>query len=86
MTKTIEYIIRTRDENGNIINETDYSQECDIPNADEMNIDSIEGLLQDVDKIEKAVISSRKNAEKKFVESIIASEENKKKRKSGSNT
>lgn len=80
MAKTIEHIIRTKDENGNVINEIEYSEECDIPSAEEVNIDSIEGLLQDVDKIEKAVISSRKNAEKKFVESIIASEEIKKKR------
>ncbi len=77
MAKTIEYIIRTKDENGNVLNETEYSQECDFPTVDEINIDSIEGFLNDFDKIEKAVISSRRNAEKKFVEAIIASEEKK---------
>lgn len=78
MARTIEYVIRTKDENGNVISETEYSQECDIPTADEINIDSIEGFLNDFDKIESAVMSSRKNAEKKFIEAIIASEDKKK--------
>ena len=68
---TVEYTIAIKDENGNILSETKYSKECDIPTKDEIDRHTYEGLLNDVDKLEKAVIGTRTEAEKEFVASIL---------------
>ena len=69
--RTVEYTIAVKDENGNILSETKYSKECDIPTKDEIDRHTYEGLLNDVDKLEKAVIGTRTEAEKEFVASIL---------------
>lgn len=69
--RTVEYTIAVKDENGSIISETKYSKECDIPTKDEIDRHTYNGLLRDVDKIEKAVIGTRTEAEKEFVASIL---------------
>ena len=41
----------------------------------------MKGLLTDIDKYEKALISTRKEAEKEFAEAVFASDDVKKKAK-----
>lgn len=77
--RTVEYTISVKDENGNIISETRYSKECDIPTKDEIDRHTYMGLLKDVDKIEKAVIGTRTEAEKEFVASILREDDDIKK-------
>lgn len=77
--RTVEYTIAVKDENGNIISETRYSKECDIPTKDEIDRHTYMGLLKDVDKIEKAVIGTRTEAEKEFVASILREDDDIKK-------
>ncbi len=78
--RTVEYTIAIKDENGNILSETKYSKECDIPLKDEIDRHTYEGLLNDVDKLEKAVIGTRTEAEKEFVASILQEDDEIKKK------
>jgi hypothetical protein len=78
--RTVEYTIAIKDENGNILSETKYSKECDIPLKNEVDRHTYEGLLNDVDKLEKAVIGTRSEAEKEFVASILQEDDEIKKK------
>ena len=69
--RTVEYTIAVKDENGKVLSATKYEKECDIPTKDEIDRHTYNGLLRDVDKIEKAVIGTRTEAEKEFVQSIL---------------
>ena len=69
--RTVEYTIAVKDENGNILSETKYSKECDIPTKDEIDRHTYNGLLNDVDKIEKALIGTRTEAEKAAVAAFL---------------
>lgn len=69
--RKVKYTIEIEDENGNTLSRTEYSKECDIPLKDEIDRHTYEGLLNDVDKLEKAVIGTRTEAEKEFVASIL---------------
>ena len=69
--RTVEYTIAIKDENGNILSETKYSKECDIPLKDEIDRHTYNGLLNDVDKIEKALIGTRTEAEKAAVAAFL---------------
>ena len=69
--RKVEYTIAIKDENGNIISETKYSKECDIPTKDEIDRHTYHGLLTDVDKIEKALVGTRTEAEKAAMASFL---------------
>ena len=69
--RTVEYTIAVKDENGKVLSATKYEKECDIPTKDEIDRHTYNGLLRDVDKIEKAVIGTRTEAEKEFVASLL---------------
>ena len=80
--RKVKYTIEIEDENGNTLSRTEYSKECDIPLKNEVDRHTYEGLLNDVDKLEKAVIGTRSEAEKEFVASILQEDDEiKKKRK-----
>ena len=76
--RTVEYTIAVKDENGNVISETKYSKECDIPTKDEIDRHTYLGLLNDVDKIEKALVGTRTEAEKAAMASFLKETDNKK--------
>lgn len=76
--RTVEYTIAVKDECGNVISETKYSKECDIPTKDEIDRHTYNGLLKDVDKIEKALIGTRTEAEKEAMASFLKETETKK--------
>lgn len=80
--RTVEYTIAVKDESGNVISETKYSKECDIPTKDEIDRHTYNGLLKDVDKIEKALIGTRTEAEKEAMASFLKETETKKNSKS----
>ena len=69
--RKVKYTIEIEDENGKVLSATKYEKECDIPTKDEIDRHTYIGLLKDVDKIEKAVIGTRTEAEKEFVASIL---------------
>jgi len=69
--RTVEYTIAVKDENGNVISETKYSKKCDIPTKDEIDRHTYFGLLTDVDKIEKALVGTRTEAEKAAMASFL---------------
>ena len=69
--RKVKYTIEIEDESGKTLSRTEYSKECDIPLKDEIDRHTYIGLLKDVDKIEKAVIGTRTEAEKEFVASIL---------------
>lgn len=69
--RKVRYTIEIEDENGNIISETKYSKECDIPTKDEIDRHTYHGLLTDVDKIEKALVGTRTEAEKAAMASFL---------------
>ena len=76
--RTVRYTIAIEDENGNILSETNYSRECDIPTKDEIDRHTYLGLLNDVDKIEKALVGTRTEAEKAAMASFLKETDNKK--------
>ena len=76
--RKVEYTIAIKDENGNIISETKYSKECDIPTKDEIDRHTYHGLLTDVDKIEKALVGTRTEAEKAAMASFLKETDSKK--------
>lgn len=69
--RKVRYTIAIEDENGNILSETNYSKECDIPTRDEIDRHTYNGLLRDVDKIEKALVGTRTEAEKAAMSSLL---------------
>lgn len=69
--RKVRYTIAIEDENGNILSETSYSKECDIPTRDEIDRHTYNGLLRDVDKIEKALVGTRTEAEKEAMSSLL---------------
>jgi hypothetical protein len=69
--RKVKYTIEIEDENGNTLSRTEYSKECDIPLKDEIDRHTYDGLRDDLDKLEKAVIGTRTGAEKEFVTSIL---------------
>lgn len=69
--RKVRYTIAIEDENGNILSETNYSKECDIPTRDEIDRHTYNGLLRDVDKIEKALVGTRTEAEKVAMSSLL---------------
>ena len=69
--RKVKYTIEIEDESGKTLSRTEYSKECDIPLKDEIDRHTYNGLLKDVDKIEKAVIGTRSEAEKEFMTSIL---------------
>ena len=80
--RKVRYTIEIEDENGNTLSRTEYSKECDIPLKDEIDRHTYNGLLNDVDKIEKALIGTRTEAEKAAVAAFLEeSDEIKKKSK-----
>ena len=76
--RTVEYTIAVKDENGNVISETKYSKECDIPTKDEIDRHTYHGLLTDVDKIEKALVGTRTEAEKAAMAAFLKETDDKK--------
>ena len=78
--RKVKYTIEIEDENGNTLSRTEYSKECDIPLKNEVDRHTYEGLLNDVDKLEKAVIGTRSEAEKEFVASILQEDDEIKKK------
>ena len=76
----LEYIIRTTLADGTVVEKT-VSKECDLTHPDKIDRKTLKGLLSDIDKYEKALISIRKEAEKEFAEAVFASDEVKKKAK-----
>lgn len=80
--RKVRYTIEIEDESGNTLSRTEYSKECDIPLKDEIDRHTYNGLLNDVDKIEKALIGTRTEAEKAAVAAFLEeSDEIKKKSK-----
>lgn len=77
--RTVEYTIAVKDENGNILSETKYSKECDIPLKDEIDRHTYNGLMRDVDTIEKAFIETRAGAEKAAVTAFLQEDDELKK-------
>ncbi len=69
--RKVEYTIAVKDENGKILSETKYEKECDIPLKDEIDRHTYNGLMSDIDKLEKAVIGTRTEAEKEFMSSLL---------------
>ena len=69
--RKVRYTIAIEDENGNILSETNYSRECDIPTKYEIDRHTYHGLLTDVDKIEKALVGIRTEAEKAAMASFL---------------
>ena len=69
--RKVEYTIAIKDENGKVLSETKYEKECDIPTKDEIDRHTYVGLLKDVDRIEKALIGTRTEAEKAAVDAIL---------------
>lgn len=76
--RTVEYTIAIKDENGKIISETRYSKECDIPTREEIDRHTYLGLMNDVDKIEKALVGTRTEAEKVAMTSFLEETDTKK--------
>jgi hypothetical protein len=76
----LECMLRTTLADGTVIEKT-VSTECDLTHPDNIDRKTMKGLLNDVDKYEKALISIRKEAEKEFAEAVFASDEVKKKAK-----
>jgi len=74
----IEYTIRTTLDDGTVVEKT-VSKECDLTHPDEIDRKTLKGLLTDIDKYEKAIISTRKEAEKGFTEAVFDSGNVKKK-------
>ncbi len=68
----LEYIIRTTLADGTVVEKT-VSKECDLTHPDKIDRKTLKGLLSDIDKYEKALISMRKEAEKEFTEAVFAS-------------
>ena len=69
--RKVEYTIAIKDENGNILSETKYEKECDIPLKDEIDRHTYVGLRKDVDKLEKALIGTRREAEKAAMDALL---------------
>lgn len=69
--RKVRYTIEIEDENGKILSETKYEKECDIPLKDEIDRHTYKGLMRDIDKLEKAVIGTRTEAEKEFMSSLL---------------
>ena len=69
--RKVRYTIEIEDESGNTLSRTEYSKECDIPLKDEIDRHTYNGLLNDVDKIEKALIGTRTEAEKAAVAAFL---------------
>ena len=79
--RKVRYTIAIEDENGNVISETKYSKECDIPTKDEIDRHTYLGLLTDVDKIEKALVGTRTEAEKAAMAYFLKETDDKKTQK-----
>lgn len=73
--RKVEYTIAVKDENGKVLSETKYEKECDIPLKDEIDRHTYVGLRKDVDKIEKALIGTRTEAEKAAVDALLREED-----------
>ena len=76
----IEYTIKTTLDDGTVVEKT-ISKEYDLTHPDKIDRKTMKGLLSDIDKYEKALISTRKEAEKEFTEAVFASGDVKKKAK-----
>ena len=74
----IEYTIKTTLDDGTVVEKT-ISKECDLTHPDQIDRKTMKGLLSDIDKYEKALISTRKEAEKEFTEAVFTSGDVKKK-------
>ncbi len=79
--RKVRYTIEIEDENGKVISETSYSRECDIPTREEIDRHTYLGLMNDVDKIEKALVETRTEAEKAAMTSFLEETDTKKKSK-----
>lgn len=79
--RKVRYTIAIEDENGNILSDTIYSRECDIPTKNEIDRHTYHGLLTDVDKIEKALVGTRTEAEKAAMASFLKETDSKKTQK-----
>lgn len=79
--RKVRYTIEIEDENGKVLSETKYEKECDIPTKNEIDRHTYVGLMKDIDKIEKALIGTRTEAEKAAVDAILKEDEIKKNRK-----
>ena len=76
----IEYTIKTTLDGGTVVEKT-ISKECDLTHPDKIDRKTMKGLLSDIDKYEKALISTRKVAEKELSEAVFASGDVEKSRK-----
>ena len=77
--RKVRYTIEIEDENGKVLSETKYEKECDIPLKEEIDRHTYKGLLDDIDKLEKAVIGTRTEAEKEFMASVLLKNDESKK-------
>jgi hypothetical protein len=74
----IEYTIKTTLDDGTVVEKT-VSRECDLTPPDRIDRKTLKGLLTDIDKYEKALIATRKEAEEEFTEAVFAGGDVKKK-------
>jgi hypothetical protein len=59
--------------------EKTISKECDLTHPDDIDRKTMKGLLSDIEKYEKAIISTQKEVAKEFAEAVFASGDVKKK-------
>jgi hypothetical protein len=76
----IEYTIKTTLDDGTVVEKT-VSRECELTHPDKIDRKTMKGLLKDIDTYEKALISTRRDAEKGFTEAVFANDDVKKKAK-----
>lgn len=81
----IEYTIRTTLDDGTVVEKT-VSRECDLAHPDQIDRKTLKGLLTDIDKYEKALIATRKEAEEEFTEAVFAGGDVKKKARKNPST
>jgi hypothetical protein len=74
----IEYTLKATLDDGTVVEKT-VSKEFDLTHPDKIDRKTLKGLLSDIDKYEKAVISTRKEAEKGFTEAVFDRDNEKKK-------
>lgn len=74
----LECILRATLADGTVVEKT-VSQECDLTHPDKIDKKTLKGLLADIDKYEKAIISTQKEVAKEFAEAVFASGDEKKK-------
>jgi hypothetical protein len=74
----LEYTIKTTLADGTVVEKT-VSKECDLTHPDDIDRKTMKGLLSDIEKYEKAIISTQKEVAKEFAEAVFASGDVKKK-------